>query len=89
MHLVATGNLHIVIMYSVYEFCDMYFIFGQCNGKALQTARKYARCYPSHCPPDTKVIRRLDDRLRNIGNVDPPHNLRDVGGRRRGRLTPA
>ena len=78
-----------VIMYSVREYCDMYFIFGQCNGNALRTAREYARRYPSRRPPDAKVIRRLDDRLRNTGSVDPTYNLHDVGGRTHGGLTPA
>ena len=75
-------------MYSVREYCDMYFIFGQCNGNALQTAREYASRYPSRRHPNANVIRRLDDRLRNTGSVLPTNHLRDGGGGFHGRLPP-
>lgn len=41
LHLVATGNLCVVIMHSVHKYCDI--IFGQCNVNVLRTARDYAR----------------------------------------------
>ncbi|GBN84190.1 hypothetical protein AVEN_229214-1 [Araneus ventricosus] len=65
-------------MYSIRDYCDMYLMYGQCNGNALRTAREYARRYPSRRPPDCNVIRRLDDRLRNTGSVLPTANLHDT-----------
>lgn len=38
----ATGNLRVVMTYSAREYCDIYFNFGQCNGKVLLTATEYA-----------------------------------------------
>lgn len=76
-----------VRMYSVREYCDMYVIFGQCNGNALRTSREYGRRYPSRRQPDANVIRRLDDRLRTTGSVLPTANLHNVGGRTHGGLT--
>ncbi|GBL73684.1 hypothetical protein AVEN_230680-1 [Araneus ventricosus] len=71
-------------MYSVRDYCDMYLMYGRCNGNALRTAREYARRYPSRRPPDVNVIRRLDDRLRNTGSVLPTANLHDTGRPRSG-----
>ncbi|GFY63272.1 DUF4817 domain-containing protein [Trichonephila inaurata madagascariensis] len=68
-----------VAKYSVRDYCDMYLIYGRCNGKSLRTAEEYARRYPSRHPLDVNVIRRLDDRLRNTGSVWATANLHDFG----------
>lgn len=86
LHLVATANLSMVIMYSYCEYCDICFIFGQCNDNASRTAREYSLRYPSCRHRDAKVILRLDSRLRNTGSVDSTHNLYDVDGRTHGGL---
>ncbi|GFR07867.1 DUF4817 domain-containing protein [Trichonephila clavata] len=52
-------------------------MYGRCNINVLRTAREYARRYPSGHPPG--VIRRLNDRLRNMGSVWPTANLHDTG----------
>ena len=68
LYLVATGNHHMVIIYSGRECCDMYLIFGQCkNDNVLRAAGEYSRRYPSRRLPIANVIRRL----RSTGNVYP------------------
>ncbi|GFQ91022.1 DUF4817 domain-containing protein [Trichonephila clavata] len=57
----------------------MYWMYGQCKENALRTAREYARRYPSRHHPDVNVIRRLDDRLRNMGSIWPTADLHDTG----------
>ncbi|GFQ93925.1 DUF4817 domain-containing protein [Trichonephila clavata] len=68
-----------VAIYSVRDYCDMYLMYGRCNGNALRTAMENALRYPSRRPPDVNVIRRLDDRLRNTESVWPTANLHDTG----------
>ncbi|GFV25865.1 DUF4817 domain-containing protein [Trichonephila clavipes] len=46
LHPAATGSLRMVAMYSVRDYCDMYLMYGRCNGNTLRTAREYARRYP-------------------------------------------
>lgn len=39
------GNLCIVIIYFVSEYCDNYLTFGQGSGNSLQTSREVVRSY--------------------------------------------
>ncbi|GFQ87802.1 DUF4817 domain-containing protein [Trichonephila clavata] len=66
-------------MCSVRDYCDVYLLYGQCNGNAIRTVKEYARQYPSHHPPYVNFIRRLDERLRNTGSDWPTANLHDTG----------
>ncbi|GBL89022.1 hypothetical protein AVEN_255173-1 [Araneus ventricosus] len=57
-----------VAMYSVRDYCDMYLMYGRCNGNALRTAREYARRYPSRRPPDVNVIRQTAKYGKRLAN---------------------
>ncbi|GFV39383.1 ATP-dependent DNA helicase [Trichonephila clavipes] len=59
----ATGSLRMVAMYSVRDYCDMYLMYGRCNGNALQTAREYARpaIYPM---PTSSIVWTIDCEIR-------------------------
>jgi hypothetical protein len=65
----------------------MYLILGACGNRAYAAARAYAERYPARRHPDSNVFHRLDERMRETGNVlpTPPLDRR----RPRTRRTPA
>ncbi|GFX39216.1 uncharacterized protein TNCV_3859411 [Trichonephila clavipes] len=71
-----------VAMYSVRDYCNLYMMYGRCNGNALWTARGSMPIVIR--PADISVIRRLDNRRRNTGSVWPAANLHDTGRPRSG-----
>jgi hypothetical protein len=73
--------------FTLHEYCDMYLILGACGNQAYAAARAYAERYPACHHPDSNVFCRLDERMRETGNVlpTPPFDR----GRPRTRRTPA
>jgi hypothetical protein len=49
----------------------MYLILGACDNRTYAAARAYAERYPARRHPDSNVFRRLDERMRETGNVLP------------------
>jgi hypothetical protein len=62
-------------------------ILGACGNRAYAAARAYAETYSARNHPDSNVFRRLDERMRETGNVLPTPPL--DRGRLRTRRTPA
>jgi hypothetical protein len=73
--------------FTLHEYCDMYFNLGACDNRAYATARAYAERHPARRHPDSNVFRRLNERMRETGNVLPTPPL--DRGRLRTRRTPA
>jgi hypothetical protein len=73
--------------FTLYEYCDMYLILGACGSRSYAAARAYAERYPACHYPDSNVFRRLDDTIRETGNVIPTPPL--DRGRPRTRRTPS
>jgi hypothetical protein len=57
--------------FTLHEYCDMYLILGACGNRAYAAARAYAERYPARRHLDSNVFRRLDERMRETGNVVP------------------
>jgi hypothetical protein len=55
--------------FTLQEYCDVYLILGACGNWAYATARAYAERYTAFRHPDSDVFRRLDERMRETGNV--------------------
>jgi hypothetical protein len=53
--------------YNFNEYVEMLLCLGASNDNAFEVAREYARLYPQRRHPDSKVIRRLMQRLRENG----------------------
>lgn len=51
------------------EYTDMILIYDACNGNLAEAARQYALQYQARRHPSTNVIRCLEQRLREIGNL--------------------
>ncbi|RZC37996.1 hypothetical protein BDFB_014432 [Asbolus verrucosus] len=49
----------------------MLLCFGAADNNAAEASREYARLYPNRRHPDAKVIRRVDQRLRENGQIMP------------------
>lgn len=64
----------------------MFLVLGECRNNANRAARLYAERYPNRRHPDVNVIRRLDQRVRETGNVIP--NAGPDRGRPRNVLRP-
>jgi hypothetical protein len=75
------------INFTLHEYCDVYLILGACGNRADAAARAYAERYPARRHPDSNVFSRLDERMRETGNVLPTPPLHR--GRPRTRRTPA
>jgi hypothetical protein len=56
--------------YTHYEDSDMLLTLGACNSRAGTATREYGLHYFGRCHPDA-VFRRLEQRLRETGNVTP------------------
>jgi hypothetical protein len=73
--------------FTLHQYCRMYLILGACGNRAYAAVRAYADRYPACRHPDSNVFRRLDERMRETGNVLRTPTL-DRGGQRT-RRTPA
>ncbi|RZC32477.1 hypothetical protein BDFB_011015 [Asbolus verrucosus] len=47
----------------------MLLCFGEAVNNAAEASREYTRLYPNRRYPDTKVIRRVDQRLTENGKI--------------------
>jgi hypothetical protein len=65
----------------------MHLILGACGNRTYAAVRAYAERYPARRHPDFNVFRRLDERMKETGNVLPTPPL--DRGRPRTRRTPA
>ena len=59
--------------YSFNEYSDMLLCLGAMENVAAEAAREYARRYPARRHPNANVIRRLETRLRETGQLLPVH----------------
>lgn len=57
--------------YSNREYVDMLKALGACNNSARAAAVYYAQQFPNRRQPDDKVIRRVEQRLIETGNLNP------------------
>jgi hypothetical protein len=57
------------INFTLHEYCDMYFILGACGNRAYAAAKAYAERSPARHHRDSNVFRRLNERMRETGNV--------------------
>jgi hypothetical protein len=72
---------------TLHEHCDVCLILGSYGNRAHAATRAYAERYPARRHPESNVFRRLDERMRETGNVLPTPPL--DRGRPRTRRTPA
>lgn len=72
--------------YTFNEYSDMLLCLGAMDGVAAAAAREYAARYPGRRHPDANVIRRVEARLRETGQLMPVVANR---GRQRTVRTPA
>jgi hypothetical protein len=72
--------------FTLHEYCHTYFNLGACGNRIYAAARAYAERSPARRHPDSNVFRRLDERMRETGNVLPTPPLRR--GRPLTRCTP-
>lgn len=54
--------------YSNVEYADMIFVYGFCNGNALEAVREYARRFPNRRVPNRRVFSLTFNRLRETGS---------------------
>lgn len=54
--------------YSNVEYADMVFVYGFCDGNAVEAVREYARRFPNRRVPDRRVITMTFNRLRETGS---------------------
>lgn len=55
--------------YTFQELTDMHLCYGQINGNAAEARRIYEEKYPNRNVPNKKTFTRLDQRLRDTGNL--------------------
>jgi hypothetical protein len=63
--------------YSIEEYADMHFVYGECSGNANAAVRRYEERFPQRRVPDSKTILSVAQRLRTTGSVLPKNQ--DVG----------
>jgi hypothetical protein len=65
--------------YSIEEYADMHFVYGECSGNANAAVRRYEERFPQRRAPDSKTILSVlvAQRLRTTGSVLPKNQ--DVG----------
>ena len=56
------------------ELTDMILIYGECRRNSRQAALLYRERYPEREPLNENLFRRLEDRLRGHGQLQPPRN---------------
>lgn len=57
--------------YSIEEYVDMHFVYGECGGNARAAARRYAERFPGRRQPYRETFSAVDRRLRETGSVLP------------------
>jgi hypothetical protein len=73
--------------YKLDEYCAVLLALGACDSRAGTASREYAQRYPGPCHPDANVIRQLEKRLQETGNLTEPACVK--AGRPRSLRTPA
>jgi hypothetical protein len=54
--------------YSIEEYADMHFVYGECSGNASAAVRRYEERFPQRRVPDSKTILSVAQRLRTTGS---------------------
>jgi hypothetical protein len=62
--------------YSIEEYADMHFVYGECSGNASAAVRRYAERFPQRRVSDRKTILGVAQRLRTTGSVLPKNQDR-------------
>nr|XP_015840428.1 PREDICTED: uncharacterized protein LOC107399187 [Tribolium castaneum] len=75
-------------MFSNNEYADMHLILGECRNNANAAAVLYRERYPLRRQPSSNTFRRLDQRIRETGRVDPAGPFYRDRGRPRTLRTP-
>jgi hypothetical protein len=70
--------------FTLNEYCDMYLILGACGNRAYAAARAYTERHPAYRHPDSDVFHRLEERMKETGNVLPTTPLSRSRPRTRG-----
>ncbi|KAJ8865700.1 hypothetical protein PR048_033220 [Dryococelus australis] len=66
--------------YTIQEYCGMSRTLGECRGNANAAARLYSERYRGPRHPTANVVRRLDKRARESGQIKPGQGV--IRGRR-------
>lgn len=78
LYLALHLHAYILIMnYTHNEYVDMLMCLGAANGVAAIAVRDYAQRFPNRRHPNTNVIRRVEQRLRETGQIN--HNPVNLG----------
>ncbi|CAH0771727.1 unnamed protein product [Bemisia tabaci] len=64
--------LKIPFQYSSAEYADMVYVYGYCNGNAVQSAAEYSVRFPNRTTPSPQTFRRTFSRLRETGSLFLP-----------------
>ena len=56
------------------ELTDMTLIYGECRRNSVRAANLYRERYPEREPQGEHRFRRLEERLRQHGQLQPPRN---------------
>jgi len=56
-------------VFSQVEYCDMYFVYGFCDGNARAAVQEYQRRFPDPRIPSRSVFRRIHQTLRDTGSL--------------------
>jgi len=54
-------------VFSHVEYCDMHFVYGFCDGNALDAVEEYRRRFPDRRIPSRHVFTRIHQTLRDTG----------------------
>ena len=67
-------------VFSHVEYCDMYFVYGFCNGNARAAVEEYQRRFPDRRIPSRLVFTRIHQTLRETGCLPSvaAHSEREV-----------
>lgn len=60
-----------MVQYSVQEYADMYFVYGECHGDAASAVRRYAERFPARHLPHRETFTAVAQRVRETGSVLP------------------
>jgi hypothetical protein len=72
---VAPLIISIKMNFTLHGYCDLYLILGACGDQAYAAARAYAERYPACHHGGSNVYCRLDEKMRETGNVLPTPSL--------------
>ena len=54
-------------LFTHFEYCDMHYVYGYCDGNASAAVNEYRRRYPERRIPSTRVFTRVEQSLRDNG----------------------